>query len=373
MQPHVVHETLIEDHRTDGMRSGEGAVVALDDGSLLMMYGTFDGGADDSPASIVTRRSNDGGLTWSDKMLFLKQPPNTLNLMSVSLLRLSNGDIACTYLVKTTHTDCRPAFTLSHDCGRTWSAPVQLIAEPAYYTVNNDRLIQLASGRLLLPFAVYDGRPGEGNCGCFISDDLGKSWHRASSITIDKAHTHKPQNISPAEPKGVRLWEERDVHAQEPGVVELLDGRVMMWARTTGGYAYRALSDDAGETWGPFDAITEFAMPCSPQSIQRLPGSRRLIMLYNDRDGIPFASREFFIRKPLAIAVSDDDANSWQPLGLLEPDTVPSNCYYSICAHGKNMIFTYYEGAAPEQPDHEPRNLASLKLKIVRQSYFLQP
>ena len=111
-------------------------------------------------------------------------------------------------------------------------------------------------------------------------------------------------------------------------------------------------------------------MPCGPQSIARLPGSNRLIMLYNDRDGVPYGHGQYHWRRPLTIAVSDDNALTWRRHGLLEPERVPSNCYYSICFHKDNVVFTYYEGIMEMHKVCGPRNLTSLKLKIIKKSYF---
>ena len=367
----VVHEALIEDNRANGLRSGEGAVASLGDDSLYMVYGQFEGGGDADRATLISRWSDDG-LTWSDPITFRDTPGGALNVMSVSLLPLDDGSLAATYMRKQSANDCRPLFTTSDDEGRTWSEPVEMIHQAGYYTVNNDRVVQLSSGRLLVPFAYYDGSPGRGTNGCVFSDDHGRSWQMGEQIRIEKRKILKPKLMDARNLEAVKAIEEGDVHPQEPGVVELLDGRVLMWCRSPGGYAYRAVSRDGGETWGPYEAIPEFAMPCSPQSIKRIPGSERLIMLFNNRDGIPHGSSQFSWRRPLSIAVSDDDAVTWQLHGQLEPDTVPSNCYYSICFHGEHVIFTYYEGVMHTRRDGSfvPRNLASLKLKIVHRDYF---
>jgi hypothetical protein len=372
VQPYVVHEALLEDTRGGGPRAGEGAVVATSEGELLMIYGRFEGPKDEDHATLVSRRSRDGGRTWSDPLTFATTPQGALNVMSVSLLALQDGRIGCVYLLKRSTSDCRPWFTASRDGGRSWSPAVAMAPQVAYYTVNNDRLVQLRSGRLLAPYALYRGEPGHGECGCFVSDDAGATWKIAPCIAIDKTRITKPRMIDEKYPAGAEVYRTGDVHAQEPGVIELLDGRVLMWARTTGGYCYRALSSDGGWSWAPFEAITEFSMCCSPQSMARLPASKRIVMLFNDREGLAYASPEFFRRAPLSIAVSDDDARTWRRHGLLEPADIPSNCYYSICFLGDLAVFTYYEGVRESEADGRPaiRNLASLKLKIIRRAYL---
>lgn len=370
--PYVVHEQLLEDGRDGCVRCGEGSVARLADDSLLMMYSRFEGPRDEDRTTIVTRRSRDGGLSWSAAEVHARTPAGNDNIMSISLLPLRDGRLAAVYLIKAITNDCRGLFMTSSDGGRSWTPPRFMVEQPGYYTINNDRLIQLRGGRLLAPYAFYPGNPGEGACGCHYSDDGGDTWQTGPAITIDKNHILRPRHLDDRFPAGVGVYRDGDVHAQEPGVIELLDGRVMLWARTTGGYAYRAWSGDGGVTWSTFQAIPEFSMPCSPQSIARLPGSDRLVMLYNDREGEPFASPEFHRRRPLSVAVSDDDARTWQRHGLLEPLEIPSNCYYSICFHGRDVVFTYYQGAADIDPQGRPivRNLAWLKLKVVRRDYF---
>jgi sialidase-1 len=376
IESYIVHEEILNDHSVDKLRSGEGAVASLKDGSLYMVYTDFAGGEDHDKANLMERRSHDGGITWSEPKILLGTPENALNVMSVSLCELKNKSLAVVYLKKTSNKDCIPHIMLSKDNALSWSKPVAMITRPGYYVGNNDRLIQLSSGRLLLPYNSYGDNPDFGKieaavCGCAVSDDSGITW-RLSKTEIKI----KPENaIMPKLLDGNNLEKLVDVkvgrvQCQEPGVVELPNGKVCLWCRTPGGYAYRAFSEDDGDTWSDFKPITEFSMPCGPQSIVRLPGSKRLIMLYNDRDGVPYGNAQYHWRRPLTIAVSDDNALTWRRHGLLEPERVPSNCYYSICFHRDNVVFTYYEGIMEMHKVCAPRNLSSLKLKIIKKSYF---
>lgn len=180
-----------------------------------------------------------------------------------------------------------------------------------------------------------------------------------------------PRKVYEENPAAYKHIQDGCVQCQEPGLVELTGGRVMMWCRTPGGYAYRAYSGDGGETWGDFTAIESFMMPCAPQSIKKIPGTGRYIMLYNTRGEMPFGDPRFHWRNNLAVAISDDECRNWKYHGLLEPqDTLA--CYYSICFAGENVVFSYYEGIMDTIKDGEfyPRNLVSLKIKVVNQEYF---
>ena len=376
---YIVYEEIVEDHTGDGLRAGEGCVTVLPDNSLYFIYGSFFGAADHDNADLVEQRSVDGGLTWTDKKVFLKTPENVLNNMSASTLLLQDGRVAMIYLHKISNHSCMPMFSTSGDNAKTWSEPVNIDTRGGYYVVNNDRLVQLKNGRILLPYAWHGAKPDfaqEGAlayCGCFISDDAGESWRRSKEEKIAKSENIiLPKFVDETNIGITKHIEDGWVQCQEPGVVELSNGGVMLWCRTPGGYAYRCYSEDGGETYSALKPIEEFAMPCGPQSIKTLPGTDRLIMLFNDRGEIPYGTPEFHWRTPLSIAVSDDDGVSWRKIGQLEPDEVPSNCYYSICFHDENVIFTYYEGVmtTDDKGVSRPTNLVSLKLKIVKQEYF---
>ena len=79
------------------------------------------------------------------------------NVMSVSLLRLQDGRIALFYLRKNSPADCRPYLRISADETQTWSEPQRCIEdEVGYYVLNNDRAVQLARGRIVLPVALHN-------------------------------------------------------------------------------------------------------------------------------------------------------------------------------------------------------------------------
>src|SRR4029453_462768 len=112
------------------------------------------------------------------------------NVMSVSLLRLASGRLALFYAFKNNLSDCRPRLRLSSDEAQTWSEPKLVIAAPGYYVLNNDRVVQLRSGRLEVPVADHRmNGPDAGNYNSFdrravaiwyLSDDEGETWREAA-------------------------------------------------------------------------------------------------------------------------------------------------------------------------------------------------
>lgn len=80
------------------------------------------------------------------------------NVMSVSLLRLASGKLAMFYCLKNSWLDCQPHMRLSTDDGATWSDAKLIQQAPGYFVLNNDRVIQLTTGRLIVPLAFHRSR-----------------------------------------------------------------------------------------------------------------------------------------------------------------------------------------------------------------------
>ena len=298
-------------------RNSEGDFVRLKDGRLLFIYTRFVGGSSDhDAASLVSRVSSDGGATWSDDDVTVLENEGDWNVMSVSLLRLRDGRIAMFYLRKNSITDCRPLVRFSDDEAESWGEPVEIIPDDdiGYYVLNNDRVIELQGGRLVVPVALHH-RPGwddldwKGEVMCFLSDDRGESWRR--SKTTRRARSADGDRVA----------------AQEPGVIELRDGRLMMWVRTDAGEQYHSHSDDSGETWSTLEPMG-VASPQSPASIERIPGSDTILMVWNDHTDVPVSKRT--ARTPLNVAVSRDEGETWSPSRMIAGDPDGWYCYTAI-------------------------------------------
>src|SRR5690606_13503439 len=126
------------------------------------------GTSDHAKAYLASRESSDNGATWSDESKMVIDTEGGLNVMSVSLLRLAGegeepGPIALFYLRKTSTEDCRPIMRISSDEAKTRGEPMEVIpdSETGYYVLNNDRAIQLGSGRRVLPRAQHVGHGRE--------------------------------------------------------------------------------------------------------------------------------------------------------------------------------------------------------------------
>ena len=151
------HSVLRLEPLSGNPRNSEGDFIRLADGRILFIYTRFTGGSGDhAAADLAGRFSSDDGKTWTTNDVFIVRNEGGLNVMSVSLLRLRDGRIALFYLCKRSLTDCRPLMRVSTDEAKTWSAATTCIDDVAgYYVMNNDRAVQLKSGRLVLPVALH--------------------------------------------------------------------------------------------------------------------------------------------------------------------------------------------------------------------------
>ena len=308
-------------------RNSEGDFVVLKDGRILFVYTHFTGGgADHAAAHLASRRSADGGMTWSAKDERVPAVRGTMNTMSVSLVRMKSGEIALFCLVKESWEDCRMYVQVSGDEGVTWGEARLCMAEAGYYVVNNDRVIQLASGRLVIPAAWHRAVEGKrfnsrATAVCFLSDDEGKTWRRGRGV------------VEPPEKGNSGL--------QEPGVVELKDGRLLMLSRTDLGSQYRCYSEDGGETWSAAEA-TEIESPLSPASVERIPSTGDLLMVWNDHADVPAELKGK--RTPLCAAVSRDEGKTWSTPKTIEPDPEGWYCYTAIEFVGDRVLLWYCVG-----------------------------
>lgn len=332
MDDTAIQRTLVLEPDLANPRNSEGDFIQLEDGRWLLVYTHFVGGAGDhAEAHLAGRTSYDGGETWSDEDVTVLTNEAAMNVMSVSLLRLDDGRIALLYLRKHSLTDCRPYLRYSTDEAATWSEPVAIIpdAEVGYYVVNNDRMVQLPGGRLVVPAARHSKRAMEpvfspyGEIVCYLSDDRGRTWRRGQEVLVESRPDGAP------------------VMVQEPGVVALADGRLMLFCRTDAGCQYVAYSGDAGATWSPLHASTMLS-PRSPASIKRIPATGDLLLVWNDHTGIDAALAGK--RTPLTTAISSDEGAHWHHVRVVEGNPNGWYCYTAIAFAGAHVLLAHTAG-----------------------------
>ena len=329
-------------------RNGEGSLIRLKNGNILYAYTQYygDDWNDHATARVAGMISEDEGETWRDAGVLIKKDNDDLNIMSVSLLRMNNGDLGVFYLRKFMSGEnllCVPYLARSGDEGETFEEPVRCIDEDGYFVVNNDRVITLKSGRIIFP-AAYHGecgfhaKPGELRA-CY-SDDDGKTW-KMSADTV-----RSPFNDC--------------VKLQEPGVYELGDGRVWMWCRTAYDHQYQCFSSDGGDTWSEVTPALRFTSPDSPMQVRNVGEYTAAVFnplsftcLREDKEiwGSPK-------RTPYVCAISRDRGASFveakntfgdrrfepfvEGCYLIEDDYTNSYCYPAILEVKDGFLVAYY-------------------------------
>jgi len=315
MQPQDVR-TVIAPATPQHPRQTEASIAALEDGRLLLAWTDFYDAdwRDWGPARIMARWSNDQGESWSDAFV-LQENIGRINVMEASLIALRSGRILLAFMRKDNQGcgDCRDGILhvmakRSDDAGVTWTSPQDVTSGDAYWCATNDRLLQLQSGRLLLPV-------GEHTAGChvWVSDDAGETWRKGRGAV-------KP-------PQGVRY--------AEPTAVETADGRVLMFIRADGNRLRIAESSDEGEFWSVRDEPGP-PSPFAPCMVRRLPQSRDLLLIWNNHN----------VRSNLTAAVSSDSARTWRRFSLLEPQAewplAHTYAYPSLVICGSFAHMTYW-------------------------------
>lgn len=313
-------------------RNSEGDFIKLNDGRLLLVYTKFTGTGDHAPAELVGRYSSDGGKTWDQNDApIIGREAGQANLMSVSLLRLQDGRIALFYIEKYNspsgsqypYLDRLLART-SSDEAQSWSDPISIVPEqePGYRVLNNDRVVQLENGRLVVPVAVHylPGWPGYQNSAsilCYLSDDAGSTW-RASETTLQSEYL-----------------------AQEPGVVELQGGDLLMFCRSNDCQLV-SRSTNGGETWSPLKRSNIKQPSASPASIERIPATGDLLLVWNNGDD-PLATAMPTGRHPFTAAISRDEGATWQHVRNLGTDPQGWYCYTAIEFVDNHVLLAHCE------------------------------
>ncbi len=295
--------------------------MQLRGGELLHAITEFSGSASDfASARIIARRSRDAGRTW-DPPEVLQENMGDLNVMSASLLPFSTdarSGLALFYLLKNSPSDLSVWLRVSQDDGQTFGPPERVTRELGYHVMNNDRVIQLSTGRLLCPIAWSPDvkEPTPFISFCYASDDGGQTWHRGRGrVSLPK--------------RG----------AMEPDLIELKNGRVMMFLRTQLGEIYRADSSDAGETWTK-PVATGIASPEAPSTLGRIPSTDALVLVWNPT--VKPALGHGGTRTPLVAAVSHDDGTTWEPFRSLEERTDQTYAYTSLLFVRDHALLSYY-------------------------------
>ena len=241
------YERQIIVERTPGQYLGHPTTVLLADGkTMLCTYPLGHGG----PAAVL-KRSDDGGLTWSER---LPVPENWATATNCPCLHRLTGPDGVERLFNTEGNGAiRQAISL--DNGKTWTP-----FEPngMHGVVAPITILPISGGRHL---AMYQGH-GEGGL---------KIWQ---SISEDGGLTWGPERM---------IAEKEWAHLCEPAMVRSPDGKqiaALMRENTRRYNSFLITSDDEGQTWS-----APFELPASLTGDRHLPRyapNGRLVIPFRD-------------------------------------------------------------------------------------------
>ena len=335
-------------------RNTEGAFAELRNGDILYAFSRFIGASnDESDAEIACMVSHDNGESFGEERSMIKKMEGDGNIMSVSFLRMLDGALGIFYLRKFRTESgvncCIPHLSKSYDEGQTWGEPKRCIQNDDYYVLNNDRVIRLSTGRVIFAASLHPRDASMGHVVFFVSDDDCETF-REIKQHLDLPFTHPFSGL------------------QEPGVVELPDGRIWAWARTAHAYQFEAFSEDGGETWSDVRPNEFFTSPNSPMSVKRLKNGNMVavfnpIPMYNNRFEVeededfatmPYRKRvchPFSVysgRTPYVVAVGKDHSKGFCPrLLLLEDAPRGEYCYAAMLERDDFLLVAYFTNSKP--------------------------
>lgn len=298
-------------------RSDMPSAVLTSSNNVLLTYESFPNGtADADQMEILKRTSTDGGATWSSaSTLFSK---NTTGLTACqhgvgipSLLRDGSTVYATMWCGLYYAADSGSGgvdqapiyYSKSTDSGATWSTPTKITTGTNRYHANaSDRLVKLASGRLIFPTAynVSGGlasSTGNYSVAILYSDNSGTSWTYTEFASMTG-------------PSGLLT---------EPGIIQHPDGTVTLYGRTRDGWLWAWDSADEGVTWGTgyrWNVQTGNTMA----AIKYVNELNALVAVHNQ---LPFDDSGTLLtgatneRKNMVVSVSTDKGQSFSQVATL--------------------------------------------------------
>ena len=254
-------------------------LTRLDDGTLITVYRKGVLHANDR-GYIVSKRSTDGGSTWSEEMVVVDNP--ALDLRDPNIARLADGALVVNYFLYdfdkpgTVRNGLRVVH--SFDGGATWGEPIEV--GTGSFVATSAPIVQLPNGDLLL--AYYGSHEGSRYATAYVnrSDDGGK-WWLGETVIAEGPAARRP--------------------FQEPNLLLLENGDILATIRSDGStpIIHTSVSKDQGETWSePQAAFKGSGTP----SVARLD-SGGIVMIYRAKIG-----RNFGLP---ALRVSSDGGATW--------------------------------------------------------------
>ncbi|MBP1995149.1 sialidase family protein [Paenibacillus eucommiae] len=319
-----------------------GPVIRLQDGSLFTVVCLTKKNMEHLDQAICShyvlgRQSFDNGATWSHPHMFIAFPQQTGYISGQHYLQSKAGvmhvfsyriqvlsEAANEYIGDILH-------TRADDIHGT-NAVTQKVTCLDRYTGGLNSLLQLANGRIVVPFSTIPrGKSKEGSCfvcSTIYSDDEGLTWNASNDVEISDDNAHVESG------------------AMEPIVLELDDTHMLMMMRTTLGRFYYAISADGGASWSKARP-SSFRSSNAPTSLVRLANGD-IVKIWNHCLGYRYIEGISYARQTLHAAISEDGGMTWSGYREIirrRQDDHPKvlNCYaFPIVLEGDELLMKYF-------------------------------
>ena len=264
-----------------------GQPAKLPDGRLLLLYSDMLKGRPLGSTKIWGIISVDGGFTWSKpELLIHRDDCNACGPRSVSA---RDGSLFIFYLRFVRWAD--------------YTAESK--SDVAFYIRREDSLKFTEEGLILDGYCAAGGAIETSKENVVLAleavDNDAKETVSIAFVSFDRGRTFKQSNILRVKTPPQKDYPE-EMGAMEPTVVELSDGRLLMFMRTRLGYQFESYSKDQGLTWSE-PKQSSLASGNAPAYLLGLADGR-IACSWNPKD-----------RTALHLAVSEDDGKTWKDLG----------------------------------------------------------
>ncbi|MFH1569123.1 MAG: sialidase family protein [Gemmatimonadota bacterium] len=310
---------------------------------LAFCEGRRDSRSDSGQIDLLSRRSLDGGLTWSAPQVVATVPGMTCGnpcpvedagTGTIWLPFCQNRADGPEGLICEGKAPRTVWLTSSRDGGASWAAPHEITAaakDPSWtwYATGPGHGIQLASGRLVVPCdhivgRAFDRKTDPYHSHVILSDDGGRTWRIGGIV-----------------PEGTN----------ECAVVEVDDGQALyINCRNYRGAKRRAAawSRDRGESFSGHSWEEALVEAICQASLTRLTRAGT-----HDRNRVLFANPASEVRERLTVRLSYDECRSWAVARpLYDGPSAYSDLAVAADAAGDLTILCLYERGADGPYEH---------------------
>lgn len=214
--------------RNDEIMEGWPDMIRLKNGRILVVYNECDAHGNRNGTHITLRKSDDNGLTWSDKQYIGEETQHGNHWNSIRFNQLSDGNIIliCDRVIGSEMSAETKFFAFeSADNGDTWTEKCDI----GVSGICSDKIRELSDGSLLLCVSCYNSNISKHEILAHKSYDGGKSWSDAVTVASSSEYTFI-----------------------EPAALELTNGTIAVFIRENslcGNNGFIAFSNDKGRSF----------------------------------------------------------------------------------------------------------------------------